>query len=69
MCDIMAGPSTVFALLDGDRHQSLDGRIDVKEEKLTLREKPGSRPENKFVMSTTQAILEQIMYHLPGQQT
>ena len=69
MCDIKAGPSTLFALLNGDQHQSLEGPIDVKEKKLTLRERPGSLPKNNFVMSTTQTILERIMYHLPGRQT
>ena len=69
MCDIKAGLSTAFALLNGDRHQSLEGRIDLKEKKLTLRERPGSLPENRFVMSAMQTILERIMYHLPGQQT
>ena len=33
--DIVSGANTMFALLDGNWHQSLDGRTDVKKKKFT----------------------------------
>lgn len=33
--DVVSGANTMFALLDGNWHQSLDGRTDVKEKKFT----------------------------------